>query len=190
MRHARHAHIALIAALALAPGPGAAQAQGCDMSGLVTPSARAQALEAVRGAGSELEARQRTNAMWEIWATAPDTYAQELLDEGMSRREAYDFAGAINAFDALVAYCPGYAEGYNQRAFIRFIQQDYPRALTDLDRALDRAPDHFAALAGKALTLMGLGRHGEAKTALEAALEMNPWLPERGLLPMLEAEDI
>lgn len=176
----------VIACLAAAPG----FAQSCDMSGLVEPEKREAALAAVRESDSEMEARQRTNAMWEIWATAPDSYAQELLDEGLDRREAYDFAGAIKAFDALVDYCPGYAEGYNQRAFIRFMQQDYAPALTDLDAAIARAPDHFAAIAGKALTLMGLGRDGEAKTALEEALAMNPWLPERGLMGMLEAEDI
>jgi len=178
---------AALLALLLA-GPAAAET--CDMGGLVEPGKRAAALEAVREADSELEARRRTNEMWEIWATAPDDYAQELLDEGLDRREVRDFVGALKAFDALVEYCPGYAEGYNQRAFIRFMQQDYAPALKDLDRAIDRAPDHFAAIAGKALTLMGLERHGEAKTALEKALSYNPWLPERGLMPMLEAQDI
>lgn len=165
-------------------------AERCEMAALVEPGKRAEVLQSVREAETEQEARARTNAMWEIWATAPDARAQELLDEGLDRREAYDFDGAIKAFDALVDYCPDYAEGYNQRAFIRFMQQDYAPALVDLDAAIDRAPDHFAAIAGKALTLMGLGRNGEAKTALEEALGLNPWLPERGLMPMLENQDI
>ncbi|MBY6046297.1 tetratricopeptide repeat protein [Vannielia litorea] len=165
-------------------------AERCDMEVLVEPDKREAVLQSVRDAGSEREARAHTNEMWEIWSTAPDARAQELLDEGLDRREAYDFEGAIKAFDALVDYCPSYAEGYNQRAFIRFMQQDYAPALTDLDAAITRAPDHFAAIAGKALTLMGLGRNGEAKTALEEALDLNPWLPERGLMPMLENQDI
>ncbi|WP_168223035.1 tetratricopeptide repeat protein [Oceanicola sp. D3] len=181
----------LILALAVTCASATAgAAERCEMAVLVEPDKREQVLQSVREAGSEQEARAHTNAMWEIWATAPDAHAQELLDEGMDRREARDFAGAIKAFDALVDYCPSYAEGYNQRAFIRFIQQDYAPALADLDAAITRSPDHFAAIAGKALTLMGLGRNGEAKTALEAALELNPWLPERGLMGMLENQDI
>ncbi|KKL65864.1 hypothetical protein LCGC14_2150700, partial [marine sediment metagenome] len=117
-----------------------------------------------------------------IWADAPDARAQELLDEGLARRGAFDLDGARVAFDALIAYCPSYAEGYNQRAFIAFMREDYAAALVDLDRALARLPLHVAALSGKALTLMGLGRDGEAQEVLRAALTLNPWLPERGLL--------
>jgi len=68
-------------------------------------------LEQVRAAPDEAAARPLTRRMWEFWTDAPDQYAQELLDEGMDRRASYDFAGAVVAFDALVAYCPDYAEG-------------------------------------------------------------------------------
>ena len=90
-------------------------------------------IERVQAAPDERSARIISNEMWELWADAPDQRAQELLDEGMSRREAYDFKGAVVAFDALIAYCPDYAEGYNQRAFVNFIRQDYAAALPDLD---------------------------------------------------------
>ena len=84
--------------------------------------------------------------------------------------------------DDLVAYCPDYAEGFNQRAFAAFLAEDYAAALTDLDMALAIMPDHVAALSGKALTLMGLGRHDEAQVVLREALKLNPWLGERALL--------
>ncbi|RVT85943.1 tetratricopeptide repeat protein [Rhodobacteraceae bacterium CCMM004] len=127
--------------------------------------------------------------MWEIWTDAPDEIAQALLDDGMARRSSYDFLGAQAAFDRLVGYCPDYAEGYNQRAFVAFLRQDYAAALEDLDRALARAPSHVGALSGKALTLMGLGRMDAAQETLRAALRLNPWIPERGLLLPAEEED-
>ncbi|WP_113913169.1 tetratricopeptide repeat protein [Roseovarius dicentrarchi] len=130
-----------------------------------------------------------SDAMWRLWADAPDARAQELLDRGMARREAYDYPAALEAFQALVDYCPDYAEGYNQRAFVHFLRQEYAAALPDLDAALARQPRHVAALTGKALTLHALGRQGEAALALRAALEMNPWLAERSLLPALEAQE-
>jgi tetratricopeptide (TPR) repeat protein len=141
----------------------------------------------VQAAETERDARLLSNEMWELWADAPDAHAQDLLDEGMTRRAAHDLAGAILAFDALIAYCPDYAEGYNQRAFANFIRQDYAAALPDLERALALSPRHTGALTGQAMTLMALDRPGEAAVALRRALALNPWLSERHLLPALEA---
>ncbi|WP_212524013.1 tetratricopeptide repeat protein [Actibacterium sp. MT2.3-13A] len=147
-------------------------------------------IAAAQAAATEPEARRITDDMWALWTDAPDARAQELLNAGMERRAAYDFAGAARAFDALVAYCPDYAEGYNQRAFVAFLRQDYAAALEDLERALALTPDHIPALAGKALTLMGLGRMDEGQAVLRAALALNPWLPERGLLIAAPGKDI
>ncbi len=133
-------------------------------------------------ASSEGDARVLTQELWSLWTDAPDVRAQALLDEGMARRSSYDFLGARNVLGRLIAYCPDYAEGYNQRAFASFLGQDFEAALADLDRTLEIMPDHIAALSGKALTLMGLGRNEEAQEVLRTAVEMNPWLQERALL--------
>lgn len=151
---------------------------------------KTELMEAVRAAPSEMSARQLTNRLWELWSLAPDSYAQELLDEGMERRASYDFDGALKAFDALIAYCPDYAEGYNQRAFVRFLREEYDSALEDLDRVLEISPDHIAALAGRALTLMGQGEIDAGQQALRDALKLNPWLPERHMLIPDPGQDI
>jgi tetratricopeptide (TPR) repeat protein len=140
----------------------------------------------VAQAETERDARLINNEMWGLWADAPDAHAQDLLDEGMARRASHDYDGAVAAFDALVAYCPDYAEGYNQRAFVNFIRQDYAAALPDLERALDLSPRHLGVLTGQAMTLMALERPGEAALVLRRALDLNPWLSERHLLPVLE----
>ncbi|MBZ0127632.1 MAG: tetratricopeptide repeat protein [Rhodobacteraceae bacterium] len=143
---------------------------------------KAELMAAMRDAGNEGEARQRTDALWQFWATAPDAAAQEMLDYGMRRRAEYDFEGATESFDRLIAYCPDYAEGYNQRAFIHFLREDFPAALEDLEKTLEISPDHIAALAGLALTLDRLGRFKASQGALREALKLNPWLPERAML--------
>lgn len=145
------------------------------------------ALSMSRGEG---EARTLTQQLWALWTDAPDELAQAMLDEGMSRRSSYDFLGARNVLSKLVDYCPDYAEGYNQRAFASYLAQDFESALVDLDRALELVPNHIAALSGKGLTLMGLGRDVEAQDALRSAVEMNPWLQERVLLEEPIAQDI
>ncbi|MEX5727201.1 tetratricopeptide (TPR) repeat protein [Rhodovulum iodosum] len=139
-------------------------------------------LAQARAAPDETAARPLTARMWELWTDAPDTYAQELLDEGMDRRASYDFAGAMKALDALVDYCPDYAEGYNQRAFVHFLRQDHAPALDNIEQALDRNPDHLGALIGQALVLMHMGRVDEGQAALREAVRRHPWIPERAML--------
>ncbi|MEM9474799.1 MAG: tetratricopeptide repeat protein [Pseudomonadota bacterium] len=135
-----------------------------------------------RAAPNEMLGRAASDKMWAIWTTAPDAAAQELLAQGMTARRYGDFLAAIRAFDALTTYCPDYAEGYNQRAFIYFLSGDPAKALPDLERTIAITPDHVGALSGLALTLIQLGREDEAQAYLRDALALNPWIPERGLL--------
>jgi tetratricopeptide (TPR) repeat protein len=143
---------------------------------------RAQIMNVLAHARDQTEAQFMANQLWQIWTDAPDAQAQALLDEGMARRMAMDYAGSRAVLDQLVAYCPDYAEGWNQRAFAAFLAQDYAAALADVDAALAIMPDHVAAMTGKALTLIGLGRNDEAQVVLRDAVKLNPRLGERALL--------
>lgn len=142
----------------------------------------AELVQEVRAAKNEMHAAPINNQMWELWTDAPDETAQEILDRGMRKRGSYDLLGARGDFDTLVEYCPDYAEGYNQRAFINFIRQDYEPALVDLTRAIELSPTHTGALTGRALSYYALGRMAESRADLEVALGLNPWLAERHML--------
>ena len=146
-------------------------------------------MEQVARAPNEGQAQELNNKLWAIWTTAPDKIAQEMLDRGMQKRRVFDFLGATKDFDALIAYCPHYAEGYNQRAFIHFLREDYGDALADLRRALEITPDHIGAASGVALSLLNMGREREGQLALRHALTLNPWLPERFQLRELPPQD-
>ncbi|SFR57021.1 tetratricopeptide repeat protein [Litoreibacter janthinus] len=162
-----------VAAFAACPPPPERSARHTELMALVAE------------ATNETQAREYTNELWGIWATAPDETAQEVLDRGMKRRASYDFVGALSDFDALIDYCPDYAEGYNQRAFVNFIREDYETALKDLNRAVELTPDHIGAIVGRALALMQLGQTREGQIALRKALLLNPWLPERNrIIPL------
>lgn len=162
----------LTAPAAAQPCPPA-QDVSAERAALVSEMSRADTPDAAADA---------MNRFWLLQTAAPDPKAQELLDRGMAERSAGDLDSALSAFDQLVRYCPDYVEGYNQLAFVEFLSADYSSALEDLNTVLAREPDHVGALAGKALVLMGLGRIDEAQAALRAALALNPWLPERGML--------
>lgn len=147
-------------------------------------------LSEVQSARTEKEARVYVNQMWVLWRDAPDEWAQELLQEGSDRIRMSDYGAAEAALNALVDYCPNYAEGYNQRAFSRFLSGQFELALADLDVALMLRPRHVAAMAGRVLTLHALDREDEAQAALRDALNLNPWLPERHLLREPQGQEL
>ncbi|MGR3467905.1 MAG: tetratricopeptide repeat protein [Shimia sp.] len=144
----------------------------------------------IQAAPTQAMAREFAGALWTIWTKAPDTKAQVLLDQGVQRLRFSNFEGARESFDALIAYCPDYAEGWNQRAFSYYLQQRFEPALADLDRAEALNPRHTGVLTGKALTLIGMGRADAAQEVLRRAVALNPWLSERALLVEPEGEDI
>ena len=177
--------LALATAALLWAAPPSHGEDTCPAATLDT-SEEARLIDELRAAPDARTARGLNAALWELWTDAPDAHAQDLLDGAMARIRVGDLSNAVSALDVLVEYCPAYAEGYNQRAFARYLQQDFEAALADLDRALDLSPRHIGALSGKALTLIGLGSEREALHALREALDLNPWLSERALLDQLE----
>lgn len=148
------------------------------------PPAYDDLLEQVARAPDRATAQRLSGGLWTFWLDAPDARAQALLDSGMAARAVGDFATARDLLGQLVLYCPDYAEGWNQRAFAAFLRADFEAALADLDRALELSPRHIAALSGKALTLIGMGRDAEGQQVLREALRLNPWLSERRLLTL------
>lgn len=144
---------------------------------------RTKLFQALRAATSEAEGQAAEAAIWRFWmSAAPDSTTQRLVDDAMNRRGDYDFAGAHDLLDQAVVRAPGYAEAFNQRGFIRFLQEDFDGALEDVDRAIELEPKHFAAMAGRAHILMRQGRFRLAQAQLREAVEIHPFLRERALL--------
>jgi len=174
----------IVLVLALLSGPVfgvAATAQACPASPDV--SAELDGLFAqAQAATNTTQGRAASEAMWKVWLRAPDEAAQAVLERGMQARGSFDFNRAAQAFTRLIDYCPDYAEGWNQRAYISYLREDYPAALRDLDRALELQPRHVAAQSGRALTLMNMGRLAQAREQMLAAVANNPWLSEAALL--------
>lgn len=150
----------------------------------------AEVIAEIQQSDGPVAARDLTQLLWGMWLDAPDDTAQALLERGMAQSESQAFLAARDTFDDLIAYCPDYAEGYNQRAYASFLRRDYPAALVDLEKALDIMPTHIAALSGKALTLIGMGHAEEGQEALLGALALNPWLAERALVTEPAGTDI
>lgn len=145
---------------------------------------RAELLKNLASATTQQEGRTAENAMWQFWfSLSPTVVVRQSLDAGIERREAYDFEAAENHFDRVIEAAPTYAEGYNQRAFIRFLRENFDESQVDLEKALELEPDHFGALAGLYQILRIQNRYEAALSLLQKAVTIHPWLQERGSLP-------
>ncbi|SOE16308.1 hypothetical protein SAMN05877838_1170 [Hoeflea halophila] len=145
---------------------------------------RERLFKALKTARSEREGRLAENAIWNWWLDqAPTAKVRDAIDHGMERREAYDFEAAEAAFDMVVDQAPNYAEGWNQRAFVRFLRDNIDGSLSDLEKAVELDPDHFGAWSGMYHVLTRMGRPQVAASALSRAVTIHPWIKERGLLP-------
>lgn len=181
---ARHGTLPPMRALLLVLLLAAPAASAADCADPPDRRAEKDALfSALVSAPDPVRGRIATLAIWRFWFTAPDALAQDLLDRGGLAIRASDLRTAEAAFAALIAHCPAYAEGWNQRALARFLAGNLAGSLADIDETLAREPAHFGALSGKAQILRRQGRDGEADRTLARALAINPWLAER-ILPL------
>ena len=95
----------------------------------------------------------------------------------------------------MVKLRPDYIEGWNRRATIYYLQNDYTRSLEDIEQVLVREPRHFGALAGLGMIMQELGDDKRALEAFRKALAVNPRLeklPEmvKTLSEKVEGRDI
>ena len=151
---------------------------------IANASERAMLFEALSSATDAKEGRAAEEAVWEYWfAQSPTAEIRSQLDAGIERREAYDYEAAEAFLTEVVNAAPDYAEGHNQRAFVRFLRENYSEAQTDLERALELEPTHFGALSGLYHILSIQNRQDAAFGFLQKAVSIHPWLRERSALP-------
>lgn len=139
--------------------------------------------EALKNAPNEKEARLIETEIWEAWIdAAPTPELREQVESAMRMRGEYNYQGAREVLDKVVAEAPEYPEGWNQRAFILFLQGDYEASLADIKRVLELEPRHFGALSGQAMIYITQGRAELAQKTLRDAVNVHPYLKERALL--------
>jgi len=116
------------------------------------------------------------HAMWAIWFRGASPEANHQLFRGAQALGRRDFDHAISHFDRAIAFCPTFAEPYNQRAIAKFLLERYDDAIVDSRKAVELMPIHFGAWAGMGHCHTHLGRLKCALKCYEKALEINPHL--------------
>ena len=131
---------------------------------------------ALKAAPDEASAKAVEARIWAIWtATSSDTAAL-LMARAKAAMDNKNTEIALKLLDAVVKLRPDYVEGWNRRATIYYLQNDYSRSMEDIRQVLIREPRHFGALAGLGMILQETGDERHALEAFRKALAINPHL--------------
>lgn len=110
----------------------------------------------------------------ELWLQSDSPTIGVLMGRSLKALQEERQELALQFLDAVVELAPDYAEGWNRRAYLLYLQDDYERALGDLRRALALEPNHFKALEGLARILREIGQKKNALQAYEQLLRIHP----------------
>lgn len=118
---------------------------------------------------------QATQQLWQIWFQQKGAYGLDLLRRSQLSYESGDIKGAEAILSTLVKNQPDFAEAWNRRAVLHYIQGNYVKSLADCRRVTELNPIHFGAWHGMGLSYAALGKHRDAIRAFQKALEIQPY---------------
>ncbi|WP_084462612.1 tetratricopeptide repeat protein [Oceanibaculum pacificum] len=115
--------------------------------------------------------------IWHIWTWTDIEDVNLLMRMGIGAMEREDYEAALLHFGEMVRIAPDFAEGWNKRATVYYLQGNYTASVIDIERVLEIEPKHFGALAGLGLIYLQLDRKKPALRAFQKALEIHPNMP-------------
>jgi tetratricopeptide (TPR) repeat protein len=150
---------------------------------------------ALKVAPDEASAKHVEARIWALWMQTPSDTAALLMMRAKAAMDAQQMDVALKLLDAVIKLRPDYVEGWNRRATLYYLQNDYAHSLEDIEQVLVREPRHFGALAGLGMIMQDLGDEKRALDAFRKALAVNPHLdkvPElvKTLSEKVEGRDI
>ena len=116
-----------------------------------------------------------TERLWQLWFGAAGPEAEQRLIYGEQLFEQKQWQKAEAALSALIQDRPDFAEAWNRRATLRYLQNRYRASLDDCRETVRLEPEHFGAWHGMALCLVAIRDYAQAARAARRALEIQPF---------------
>lgn len=116
-------------------------------------------------------------ALWQVWHRSGSAAVDERLQAGIEAMNRRALDEAVNIFTEVIAMAPDFAEGYNKRATVYYMQERYEASLVDCEKTLALNPIHFGALSGSGLVYLGLRNPVKALASFKRAIAVNPNMP-------------
>lgn len=122
------------------------------------------------------EGKQYQDAIEQLWLQSGSPSIDILMQRGLDAFNEKKYDRAFYYFNEVVILDPAYSEGWHKRATVYYVQDNFSRALADLEHVLRIEPRQFLAMGGLALMLEELGDKKGALEVFRRALAVNPWL--------------
>ena len=152
------------------------------------PTTEKEALEALKGDDRELAATAEA-ILWRAWCYSGDSEADRNFRAGVEAIQQQHLQRAEDLFGRVIQIDPTFAEGWNKRATVRYMRQDFRGSIADCQETLTRNPNHFGASSGQGLCHMSLNEFREAAICFRRALDIHPHLDAvRHNLALAQAE--
>lgn len=157
------------------------------------PKSRAAQLDELFATLAASENREAAKAaergILRLWLESGSDTIDLLMNRALAATDEEEYPLALDFLDRIITLEPGYVEGWNRRATIHFLNDDYAKAIADLEQVLAIEPRHFGALAGLGTMLRELGHEQLALDAYRQALALDPVMSEvQKAIDELEAE--
>ena len=128
----------------------------------------------LRACGDAKAAAGFEKRIWRAWGWHASAGARDELARASNLMTQGDGRAAREQLDALIERYPDFAECWNKRATLHFVEGRLGPSIADVHRVLELEPRHFGALAGLGQIFMHLSRPDLAEASLDAALRINP----------------
>jgi tetratricopeptide (TPR) repeat protein len=130
----------------------------------------------LHGAKSAEAAKVLEEAVRQLWLRSGSPTVDLLLMQAQKAMDAKKLDQAQVLLDTVTDIDPDFAEGWNVRARLHFLQGEVDRALEALDKVLELEPRHFNALVTLGDAKRALDDRSGALEAFREALAINPFL--------------
>ncbi len=123
----------------------------------------------------EIVRDRATRGLWKLWFEQKGATGLETLRRAQLSLELRNFQQAEIILDSLIDSHADFAEAWNRRAVLNYVQGNYWAAIADCEEAVRLNPIHFGALHGLGLCYMALGNYLAAIGAFRRALTIQPF---------------
>lgn len=148
-------------------------------AGTVEPSRESQLeslFETLQSTSDSRTAKATESEIIEIWLESGSDTVDLLMTWTLNAMEERNYALALDYLDRVVTMRPDYAEGWNKRATVHFLVDDFSKAIADIEQTLALEPRHFGALSGLGTIMREIGDTDRAVIAFREALAIDPHL--------------
>lgn len=125
---------------------------------------------------SDFTAKSIEASIWDLWMQSGDPQVDKLMTYTLAAMNARSFDLAVDYLDTIVKLKPDYVEGWNKRATVWWLMEEYGKSIADIEKTLALEPRHFGALSGLGMIMQSMGEKQKAVAAFKRALDVDPHL--------------